>query len=563
MIKKRLYALAAAAVMLFGAAGIPVTVATAAEDLVIPINDTFNEYITNDTPGDWTFTGVKARVEETAPNNKALMVEGSGAQSEFRKTVGDFGDYFVVSVDVKYAGSAPTFSIGLGTGQAPVTPLKIERGAIKTNDNKKIGSLRGNQFTTIAMVISKGVIYSAYINGQKELSDWKMPAEVQSGDLVFQITNTPGEESTLYFDNIRMYQSKRIYDCIPNAGMNPERVDRLDVDDDPGDYLYFDSYDMNTSKRTYENFGAQPKSNTLVCGRYDYTNPDRDDSIYLKKTTDDDCFFDISLNKHSYMHSTKTYSYFLMEGDYRAVDITMTATFLLRDSTSGASQQNASAIRLQPNGSMSFADGRIISNAYTNGQWFHLAMAIDLINHTIDVYVDGELIAPDVAINANIKTLNMLRFGFDIGSGKGEIYVKDMKLTGLVVPYENGVEVKTSQFPDETPIKEYLQDKIAFQGYSELLTVGGEKTKIVPAPIMEDGELYVAVDTLNKAFGLSLAAQGDSLAGESLSIGKDGSVSYNGQELTLSKQPKEQDGALYVPVLAFGAEVLGKPYLQP
>lgn len=515
---------------------------------VILVNESFNQYATNTEPTDWNVVGASVKVIEENSSNKVLKMENTDATSTFSRTIGAYGDYYVLSLDVKYDGAPVNLSIGLGSSKNPSVPIKIENNVIKSYDDKIIGSIRNTRFTTIAMVVTKNKLFSVYLDGRETLSNWQMPATAQSGELVLQKTGVYDTQSVLYLDNIRMYQAKRIYRCIPNAAMNPDQIDQFGIDDDIGDYLYFDSHDMNTSNMKYENFTAAPKTNELVCGRFDKTNPDRDESIYMKKTTDDDCFFDIGFNKHAFLRSQKNYSYFLVEGDFTVKELKNVFAFIkLRDNTNG--NQDTNAVYINPDGSIKLFDGSTYSNMAQPNKTFNLKLTVDLVNHTSDVYVNDELIRENMPINASMNNLKLLRFGIDIGAGSGEIYVKDFRVTGLQTPYKNGVETKTSVFADTTKIEEYLKDKIAFSGYSSLLTVNGEKSKISPAPIMENDDLYVSTDVIYKAFGITQ---------DSISITNDGKVQYDGKTVTLTKAPKEKDGVMYVPVLTFGSEVFGK-----
>ena len=106
------------------------------------------------------------------------------------------------------------------------------------------------------------------------------------------------EETVLYIDNMRVYSGDEIVTDFPQKAYCSDIEDTLDPGDDFGDYTFFNNHYCYTgpNETGYPNFTAVPKTNEIVCHRLiDYTNPEREDYIYLNQTdTANDCYFDVS-----------------------------------------------------------------------------------------------------------------------------------------------------------------------------------------------------------------------------------------------------------------------------
>ena len=448
------------------------------EDVIL-FNETFNNLVTNGPAESITITNAEAKIVVDGENNKSLYIRNDVSESIIRKNVGNFGDEYVLSVDLKVEGAPLNMLIGFsaGTGSPIIAPLKIVNNIIKTHDNKIIDSVTDWRYTTITIIVNKSTLYDVFINGKQKIRNWNMPGNISSGDVVIQ-KGVSETENILYINNFRMYNSKRIYPCIPNAPFNDRYMDRIGVNNDVGDYTYFNNHYMNTSLDTYTNFTAAPKTNLIECKRFDYTNKNRESYIYLSKTTSDDCFFDITLNKHGGWPSNNTYSYYLIEGDFKSENLgSVNQMYLLRDTNTSGSIQQAVTGHLLEDGSLSLTNGPVIPNVAIRGIWFNYKVAVDLAKSSIDVYVNDVLVGSELPINQNVKQLNLVRMSLASG-GSGDLYVDNFKVTGLVRPFVDGVETKTSVFPELNEVKEFLENKIAFHGYGKSMYANNEKSML-------------------------------------------------------------------------------------
>ena len=342
---------------------------------------------------------------------------------------------------------------------------------------------------------------------------------------------------------------------FPQKAYCSDIEDTLDPGDDFGDYTFFNNHYCYTgpNETGYPNFTAVPKTNEIVCHRLiDYTNPEREDYIYLNQTdTANDCYFDVSCTLPDWVaNPNRKYSYYLAEGDFKKDTLgSSDQMFLLRDTVSTNAQINVVPAYVLPDGSLRFSNGKTVSGVVKKGEWFNYKMAVDLEKSIVDVYVNDVLIGEAIPIDTNMKQINMLRCSLTQNGAKSDLYVDNFSVTGLVKPYSSEGFYHTDVMTDESSEREFLEDKVAMHGYGKLMYANGEKSKITPQPIYDpqNGELYVSLDTVKKAFSLT-----DELTVEG------STATYKSAAAELENGVKESGGTTLIPVQELAQKLLGK-----
>lgn len=526
----------------------------AAQKYDLLVNETFNDYATNSLPKSVTVMGGEAKVVETGTANKELILKKNSMETTVRIDIGEFPKTFIFSTDIKFSDNPVNFSIGLNTALTSATQdsvlLNVVNGIVYTYDGRKIGNLNSQKIYTITFRITAGNVIDAYINNSCILYRWKLSQKNESGVLSIK---KAASEHLMYVDNIRVYSGEEIIDNLPTKTYNTSVDDAISIGDDFGDYTFFDNHYCYTGPNatSYTNFTAVPKTNKIVLNRLiDYQSPEREDYIYMQQTdTSNDCYFDITLRLPSWLPNTnRKFSYYLLEGDFKKDNMgSQEQAFLLRDTDSIGSQINVVPVQFMPDGSLKLSNGKTVSGVIKKGEWFNYKLAIDLENSVATVYVNDELVADDIAIDSRVKTINMVRYSMVQNAKKGDTYIDNLRVTGLVKPYSNEEYYKTDVFSDEKSEIEYLEDKTAVHVYGKQMYVNGEKSLITPEPIYdsEKDELYMAKDSLKKLFGL----EGD--------ITVDGDmVSYGDKKAQLAI--KEVDGEQYIGVKEYTEKIAGK-----
>ena len=275
---------------------------------------------------------------------------------------------------------------------------------------------------------------------------------------------------------------------VYSAEETPTVVD-LACTNEAGDYTYFDNHFCITGVTPgyKNNFETYPKDNYIKLHRIDYDNPKRRDYIYMEKVTDNDCYINVNCKKRlGYTGDiNKRYRYFIIQGDFYTtqpeIDCQM---FLLRDSTTNAEKQyNHVSSQLMSDGSIKLGSKIYDGYKVRRCEWFNYKLAVNLETHKADIYIN-DVFVQSQSISADFKNLDMVRFS--IYGGKGDMYIDNFSVVGLVKPYENGVDTMTDVFPDnDESIKSFLDGKVGMHCYGGLMYKNGAKTKMSPKPLYD------------------------------------------------------------------------------
>ena len=328
--------------------------------------------------------------------------------------------------------------------------------------------------------------------------------------------------------------------------------------DDAGDYAFFDSNYCHTSgaDKKYNNFTKDDGSgaNYIELYRLDYTNTRRQAFIYTEMMdTSANCGYEIWLERNYITNNRfKLYNYILIDGDFMTSVQESSATMFTLSGTNGSVTTDSNlkekgvsltVATLGKNGTFTFSDGSTYAAGIKPGQWFNYKIAVDLSKDTADIYVDGTKVKSALALSAMTR-INFVKFALG-KEGKGNMYADNLRIIGLDKAFVNGVETKTSIFPDTNAVESFLSGKVAFHGYGELMYKNGTKTPIDTVYDEAGKELYVPVSVINTAFDVSVSVNADG--------------TYSGTKSgTLSVKPKTVDGVVYVPVSAFAKQAMGR-----
>ncbi len=491
--------------------------------------------------------GGTAKISEAGMQNKALLSEKTQSVITISKALdGDVENEFVFSVKFKPENSdLVNMKIGMASGSTFVPILYVNSNQIETSQGKRIGNIGGTSFTELTVMVNRRAeVCSVYVDKKLKLEGWRVSG--LSGDFDSMHIYKSSLSGGVYIDDIVVYNGTDVNFSLPNERYSTDVTDDIYVEQDAGDFTYFHSHAMYSQAMAYYNLKTYPKTNSIECERLDYKNINKGESIIFTKTTSDDCYVDITLNKMKNYDSSRTYSYFYIASDIMCEDPDMQAqVFLLRDTKTSSSQINSIPANIKGS-SIVTEDGKTITNAVIPGQWFRYELFVNLETHMADIYINGEAAALNVPLEEKMQTLNMVRFSVSGNSAPGVIKLKNFEVTGIVNPPSNGTYEKTSIFPDDTPIEEYLEDKISFHHFSGIMYKNGQKTDLVHNSVYQDSELYLSAEDISNAFGIEC------------------SVDEKGETLFVNGQETEFGGIFLslcspmIPIGKFAREVLGK-----
>lgn len=488
------------------------TSTVSSEDIIF--NETFNQYISNSAVDALEIThAIRHRIVEDGANNKALMVDSTSAV--IKKTFGkEITKDFVVSFDIKSDCDNVTFDAGvyLESGKT-LCPVIIKDSAIIRKDGKKVASMSRSKYINIAYAFNRNYdICNVYINGDLKVSDIKVNGIDTVKGLAIQFKNVAQET---YLDNVRAYWGSRPVKSIGNSAYNSESYDYIPINDWTGSHEAWNTDYMQHRENKYRNVSLVPKDNEIQTPRFEYDNKNRETWLKLIKTTSSDCYFDVNMKRPDTRlgPEDQTYKYYVLSGDFMTENGVQSAQFpLLRDSLSYSGENVDSAAVYIKGRNLVLCDGTTIFDVVKPGVWFNYLMAVDLLNQTFDIYIDGEIRAEDIPIvcldnTKRLSYLSKMRIALSNGDFKADLKMDNCYIHGYEKPYVPGEEQKTSVFYDDTAVGEYLADKISFHAYAKNMMVGGVKYDISDSIRYDEAndEIYVRASVLNEklSWGIS------------------------------------------------------------
>lgn len=481
-------------------AGFP---ASAAEESLLFFED-FNTYAINAAQVN-TVNIVRGlyRIKNVSGSH-ALSFHTNTLTDEIDQKVEGLGNRFVLSAELMFEGAASNLDLCVYSSSASIHPVSVTGGEIRTYDGKYVGGIGTSGMTELALAFNmERKTFSVYLDGREALSNWKLPAKAAVTG--FKIKKYSQTDSGLVLDNIMVYNGEFRQFEPPAAPLNPKTEEYFEYDDDAGDFLFFDTRNCNTAGSTpakYAYFSAYPKTNRIELPRLDYKNKNREDYIFMEKTTEDDCYFDLTLNKNYRYRANKTYDYFLIGGMVKTVNLKSPVQLvMLRDKTSGSGNYDTTIAAVQPGGALKLVDGTVLNGVFPNDEWVEYKAFVNLSSHTADVYINGEKVGKELPINEKLSVLNIMRVSINNTGEGGGLYLKDFSLIGLREPYVDGVDTMTSIFPEDDTIIAYLQDKTVLHAKAQTFFANGRKQTAKGKVTERDGEVYVTSDVLEAMYG--------------------------------------------------------------
>ena len=489
--------------------------ASAADNTIKPyFLENFNGYISNATVDAVEITqAIRHRIVEDGANNKALYINGTS--SVIKKAFNaDINSDFTVSFDLKTDCENITFDAGIYSKSGEkFCPVTVVDDRIVRSDGKKIGNVGRNKYISIAYVFNEKLdVCDVYIDKKQAASDVKVDNLNDAAGLYIQLKNV-GKET--YIDNLMAYPSDSLLAPDEFANYNSQSYDYIPINDWTGDHEAWNTDYMQHRENKYRNVALVPKDNEIQTPRFEYENKNRETWLKLIKTTSSDCYFDVNMKRPDARlgPDDQTYKYYVLSGDFMSEGGIQSAQFpLLRDSLSYTGQNIDSAAVYIKGKNLVLCDGTTIFDVVKPGVWFNYLMAVDLVTQTFDIYIDGKERAKDIPIvcldnTKRLSYLSKMRIALSNGSFKADLKMDNCYIHGYEKPYVHGEDPKTSVFYDDTPVGEYLMDKISFHAYAKNMMINDVKYDISDYMTYdeENDEIYVKASVLNEKLGWSIA----------------------------------------------------------
>lgn len=326
----------------------------------------------------------------------------------------------------------------------------------------------------------------------------------------------------------------------------------INISNDNGDYTYFDSNVINPREASYATLTVNKNGNYIELPALNYKNVDKSNYIYMEKFKENSCSIDIAVKKKSYARSSTTYRYYVLEGMFKSDILGCEIAFpQLTYTRSGLSSKKSTLLSLKEDGSI-YAGSNLIASV-KEGEWFSYKVYFDLEEKKAYIYLNGEKCAKTVALADTIADITKLAVVLE--SGKGNLFIKNMKVRGLVNPIVNETETPSSIFIDAKKVEAFLKDKIAFHLSKNVYCVASEKYVPERAVVAKNDEVFADFSVINHVFGTDLKEADGKLYSDKLVIESGGTVSYNGNTYWVDTA---DNGAIYVSLTDLAKDVFGK-----
>ncbi|MBP3361282.1 MAG: heparinase II/III family protein [Clostridia bacterium] len=300
------------------------------------------------------------------------------------------------------------------------------------------------------------------------------------------------------------------------------------VEQDIGDFTYFNSNYINSNYRNYSLVTENLNSNEAEAGPFDYTNPDKTNEIRLSNKAGTNCSFTVDTTKRTgEFKNAKRYKYFKLSAEFK---ILKASTYIELFNIKGNSKTYRTSAFLGTD--MKDNPGNVKKTNVTLNEWHKYYTLVNLETGAYEMYIDGALAFSKTYKDITDLSSVMILMG-GLSQGEGEAYLRNIEVTGYEKAPADGAVQKTNVFVPDSESKGLLSGYVtAFHGYSNVYFKNGEKHNLAKDAINENGNLFVSLEDFNEALGINAGVDNDI-------------ISYNSISKKLEKV-KHENGIIYI-----------------
>lgn len=476
------------------------------------INESFNEYVTNDTPSELSVNAKAYCITEYKEKDKGLlMYAGTGTSSvsfdvENTKNI-------CISFDIMAVNNTPSgfvSAVNASGVQQQLLVFNAKKGA-GGYDNFPINSFRNNNMKHYDVVYrADKKTYDVYINNKLSLFEQRIGASKISSisSVVFTFSSETGEDGVI-IDNVNIFSGTEPKKKYPTAKFNE------DVTDEPE--FTFGEYIGNKVLTNVDFEGGMPFSAASQGNKMEIVEDDDGGHAYLmeRQTSSD---FHLSVNGIISDSDSLVYQF-----DFKVID--PNSVFIL--------MQKDSAGVFQELGELGFGGEWIFPSGYSKqlslNKWYNIAVIENYYNRTISFYFDKKLagtksIDTDFAVNGAIPEI--LRFHATIYTNYASKRASDTdsikylldnvkiyegnELNDNLNDIEKTIDIKTKKtvFPSDSAYKNMLSGYYAVHFRSGIVFANDEKTMLNNKPYIENGIQMFPINELAVKFGGNISGEG-------------------------------------------------------
>lgn len=475
------------------------------------VAESYNDYVTGDSPLGGAVAGGKTRVVVTNPGKeKAVELSASSGDNTLYYAASLTDDVaLTMRADLEYkkSWSYTEFYITNSANKSFVVGYVNEKGEFHSGDARIASNVpKDRQFTLHITYNTLRQKVSIYLDGKALAENRYLGSSAFEEIAGFGIKVKAKNEYSLLADNFAIYEGYSMTESseIPKKSFNPEEViSNNTVSSDgsgtPGDVFVGDTVFTN---RTFDEEGDAPEFDGITVSQ-------GDNKIYMDKSVFTGNKY-IKLEKKGTAESFIAYAgnsaarYIVVQSDF-STDSNPGAGKLMYTRDGNAASMFNTFLTVAANGNINTTDGRVVAKIEPL-KWVNIAIAIDVANLKFDVYVDRELKYKDVVFqNKTITGIPLLRTSCNKGSGSGNLLIDNVRTYEGTKPRELEDAIRKSKVTPDSVAQSYLGSYIAIHPFADRMYVNKTKQKSTHKMLLNEDEtiVYLHEDDLKVLFGKS------------------------------------------------------------
>ena len=512
---------------------------SAAQELLV--NESFNQYATNDIPSDLTISSNTHFIKEYIPGNKGIFISAERNVSALTYTF-DATDKLVISFEVMTTTNNIKGALRLNMGGKTFDVLKYTTmNAVTTHNGQQIGGYSTSHMNRydVCIDVTKN-FYDVYLNGKQEIVNYRI-FKTALGSLTgfsFVTEVTDEENCAIIYDNINAHIGTKPLESYPESAFNTDEYPPVEVKTKAEigvNRILNADFEEAMSVKIYD------RQNVME--RYEDENGNH--VLMVERLNGSD--FQMDANGVGGMSDYVVYDF-----DLKLINPFTRFSVLLKDNNSNFATfaMTIDGIITMGNFSVSVADGK----------WHNIAAVYNYFDRVRDVYFDGELVLKGESIGNTIggaHDVNVFRITCtkcdDPGEKPAKFMVDNVRIYENEVPVDDISQLKRTividknktRFESDTSRKEMLKGYTAVHARGAMVYTNEEKTKLTNQPYQNtNGGWMLPVSELSELLGYTYSVA-------------DGKAVINDQTLALGKY-EVKDSIIYVDADYYFEDIAGK-----
>lgn len=479
-------------------------VAVMAEDEVqTSINESFNNYATNDVLQDLQVTSNSHFIKEYAPNEKGIFISTERKDSALSYAF-DEAKKLVVSFEIISTTSNLNGALRLNLGTRTFDILKfINMNNVTTHNGYHVGGYSDSLVNRYDVCVDvDNNCYDVYLNGKKLISDYRILKTTLAAITGVSFVSTASDESgaAVIYDNINIHTGDSPEKEYPVAAYNTDVLPEVEIKT---------KAEVGVNRILNADFEtAMSVKNTSRSNIMEQVEDENGNHVLLiERLNSSDFHMDAN-------GVGGTSDYVIYDFDLKLIDTSSSFIVQLKD------------INANFNTFASVSGGVIkmgnFSGLVSDGKWHHIAAVYNYYDKVRDYYFDGELVLKGDAIAAPFgnaaQDVNVFRIYCGKSENPAKFMVDNVRVYENEKPVEDISQLKRtivihpnrSRFESDTARKAMLEGYVAVHSRNGMVYANGTKTMLNNAPYQNgDGKWMIPAAELSALAGYAFVEETD------------------------------------------------------